>query len=174
MRNKRTIQISVSAMFIALVVVATFINVPFPGAAGGLVHLGTLMSLIIAMRFGKYYGALAGGIGMGLFDVLGGWMAWAPGTFLVRLLIGFAVGLIAHHRIKGQGASLVLNLIAWAVGLVIMIVGYYLYEAIFLTDFNAALLSIWGNVIQFAIGLVAPFFVIYLKRIKAIDEILFS
>ena len=47
MRNKRTIQISVSAMFIALVVVATFINVPFPGAAGGLVHLGTLMSLII-------------------------------------------------------------------------------------------------------------------------------
>lgn len=173
MRNRRTLQISVSAMFIALVVVATFINVPFPGAAGGLVHLGTLMSLIIAMRFGKYYGALAGGLGMGLFDVLGGWMAWAPGTFVVRLLIGFTVGLIANSKTKGQGRDIVLNVIAWAVGLVIMVVGYYLYEAIFLTDFNAAYLSIWGNVIQFLIGLIAPFAVIYLSRIKAIDEILF-
>lgn len=73
MTNKDTVKIAVSGMFIALVIVATFINVPFPGAVGGLVHLGTLMMLIIAMRFGRYYGALAGGIGMALFDILGGY-----------------------------------------------------------------------------------------------------
>ena len=83
MTSKDTIKIVVSGMFIALVIVATFINVPFPGAVGGLVHLGTLMMLIIALRFGRYYGALAGGIGMALFDVLSGWALWAPGTFVV-------------------------------------------------------------------------------------------
>ena len=170
MTNKKTIQIVASAMFIALVVVATFINIPFPGAAGGLVHLGTLMMLIIAMRFGKHYGAIAGGIGMTIFDILGGWLAWAPGTFIVRLLIGFVVGLIAQDAKLGQGKNIIKNIIAWALGLVIMIVGYYLYEAI-LTSFEAALLSIWGNVLQFIIGLLAIPAVFYTMNNKTFDEV---
>lgn len=172
MRNKKVIEITVSAMFIALVTGATFINVPFPGATGGLVHLGTVVMLIIAMRYGKTYGMLAGGIGMTIFDVLGGWFAWAPGTFVVRLSMGYVVGVVAYHPIKGQGGSIVMNLVAWFVGLVVMVVGYYLYEAIFLTDFYAALLSIWGNLIQFGIGLLAPFIVKGWKRLNSIDAFL--
>ncbi|AIO19601.1 hypothetical protein KQ51_01727 [Candidatus Izimaplasma bacterium HR1] len=171
MTNRKTIQIVASAMFIALVVVATFINVPFPGAAGGLVHLGTLMMLIIAMRFGKHYGALAGGIGMTIFDVLGGWLAWAPGTFVVRLLIGFVVGLIAHDSKLGQGKNILKNIVAWTIGLVIMVVGYYLYEAIFITTFEAALLSIWGNILQFIIGLLAIPAVFYAMNNKTFDDV---
>ena len=170
MRNKDTMRIVASAMFIALVVVATFINVPFPGAAGGLVHLGTLMMLIIAMKFGKNYGALAGGVGMAIFDLIGGWFIWAPGTFVVRLAMGYVIGFIAYDKTKGQGGSYFRNSLAWFVGLVIMVVGYYLYEAIWLTTFEAAFLSVWGNVIQFGIGLLAIFFIGYSKRIKAFDE----
>ncbi len=170
MTNKKTMRIVASGMFIALVVVATFINVPFPGAAGGLVHIGTLMLLIIAMRFGKYYGAIAGGFGMAIFDILGGWLAWAPGTFVVRLLMGFVIGLVAADKL-GQGKSIPKNILAWFSGLVIMVVGYYLYEAIFLTTFETALLSIWGNVIQFGIGLLAIPAVYYFMNNKTFDEV---
>lgn len=170
MRNRNTLRIVLSAMFIALVVVFTFINVPFPGAAGGLVHLGTLMMLVIAMRFGKYYGAVAGGIGMFIFDVLGGWMAWAPGTLVVRLLMGFVIGLVAQSKL-GQGKDFVKNTMAWAAGLVIMVVGYYFYEAIFLTTFEAAFASVWGNVIQFLIGLLALPALYFIKDIKEFDDI---
>lgn len=171
MTNKDTVKIAVSGMFIALTIVATFINVPFPGAVGGLVHLGTLMMLIIAMRFGRYYGALAGGVGMALFDVLSGWALWAPGTFVVRLIMGFVVGYLANDLKRGQGKNIYRNVLAWATGIVIMIVGYYLYEAVFISDFNVALTSIWGNLIQFGIGLLAIPIVTYTMNNRAFDDI---
>ena len=107
--------------------------------------------LTISMKYGKIYGMIGGGVGMFIFDVLGGWMAWAPGTLVVRLLMGYIVGAIAHDKAKGQGQSLVKNIIAFIAGLIVMVTGYYLYEAIFLTTFEAALVSIPGNLIQFAI-----------------------
>lgn len=170
MKNKNTMRIVLSSMFIALVVVATFINVPFPGAVGGLVHLGTLMLLIIAMRFGKYFGAIAGGIGMTIFDVLGGWLIWAPGTFVVRLAMGFVIGVVAKDKM-GQGKSIPRNILAWAAGLVIMVVGYYLYEAIFISTFYTALKSVLGNTLQFVIGLLAIPAVYYFMNNSAFDEI---
>ena len=173
MRHKLTFRIVLTAMFITLVTVATFINVPFPGAAGGLVHLGTLVSLIIAIRFGKYYGLMAGGFGMAIFDILGGWLAWAPGTFVVRLLMGFVVGLVASDKERGQGRNILKNILAWLLGLIVMVSGYYFYEAIFLTTFTASLASIPGNLIQFAIGLAAPFIACYaLDGIQEFDDLL--
>jgi uncharacterized membrane protein len=164
MIDQHTRRIVFSAMFIAIVVVATFINVPFPGAAGGLVHLGTLVMLTISMKYGKFYGMIGGGVGMFIFDVLGGWMAWAPGTLVVRLLMGYVVGVIAYDKVKGQGQSVLKNIIAFFAGLIVMVVGYYLYEAIFLTTFEAALVSIPGNLIQFAIGVFAFPLVLFLDK----------
>ena len=51
MNRLETRRIVLSGMFIALVVVATFINVPYPGSVGGLMHLGTLMLIIISLKF---------------------------------------------------------------------------------------------------------------------------
>ncbi len=166
MIDQRTRRIVFSAMFIAIVVVATFINVPFPGAAGGLVHLGTLVMLTISMKYGKFYGMIGGGIGMFLFDVLGGWMAWAPGTLVVRLLMGYVVGAIAYDKTKGQGQSNVRNVMAFISGLIVMVVGYYFYEAIFLTTFETAFTSIPGNLIQFAIGIFAFPLVLFLDKVN--------
>lgn len=163
MRSKDTQKIVFSGMFIALVTVATFINVPYPGSAGGLMHLGTLMLFIISLKFGKTYGALAGGIGMGIFDILGGWMSWAPGTFVVRLIMGYVVGLIAQDK-NGQGSNIYKNLLAIGVGGIIMIIGYYLYEATFLTSFGAATLSFTGNAAQIVIGLISLFVIKYIPN----------
>jgi len=172
MRNKDVIRIVLAAMLITMVYVATYIGIPLPSAAGGYMHFGTVVLLVIAMRFGKYYGAMAGGIGMALFDILSAYTAWAPGTFVVRFTMGYVIGWIAQDNNLGQGGNLIKNLIGWFFGLVIMIIGYYLYEAIFLTTFTAALASIPGNLVQFGIGLAAPFIAYGMKDIKQIDELL--
>jgi uncharacterized membrane protein len=163
MKSKDTQRIVMSGMFIALVTATTFINIPYPGSAGGLMHLGTLMLFIIALKFGKYYGAISGGIGMAIFDIIGGWMAWAPGTLVVRLLMGFVVGLVSQSK-QGQGKNIYKNVIAIILGGLVMIVGYYLYEAVFLTSFGAASLSFVGNGAQIVIGLFSLIIIQYIPN----------
>ena len=74
-----------AALFIALTYVFTaFINIRLPITAnGGLIHLGNVPLFICAIIFGKKSGAIAGGVGMGLFDLLSGWTAWAPFTLII-------------------------------------------------------------------------------------------
>lgn len=68
-------QIATDAMFVALTLVFTaFVNIQIPsfGGAGGLIHLGNVPLFVAAMIYGKRTGALAGALGMGLFDILSG------------------------------------------------------------------------------------------------------
>ena len=106
--------ITITAMFIALTYVFTaFVNIKLPIAAnGGLIHLGNVPLFIGAILFGKKTGAIAGGVGMGLFDLLSGWTAWAPFTLVIVGLMGFAVGAITEKR-KGFGWNV---LYLWKLG----------------------------------------------------------
>lgn len=85
-----TKELVLDAMFIALTYVFTaFVNVRLPIAAnGGLIHLGNVPLFICAILLGKRTGMLAGAFGMGLFDLLSGWTAWAPFTFCDRRCYG--------------------------------------------------------------------------------------
>ena len=81
----RTKALVIDALFIALTFVATmFINIRLPLVGnGGLIHLGNVPMFLAAFIFGKRTGMLAGGIGMGLFDLISGWTAWAPFTLVI-------------------------------------------------------------------------------------------
>ncbi len=92
-----TYMLVINALFIALTLVATmFINVrlPFMGS-GGLIHLGNVPLFIAAMMYGRKTGAVAGAFGMGLFDLISGWTAWAPFTFVIVGTMGYVIGF--HH-----------------------------------------------------------------------------
>ena len=95
-----TRQIVTAALGIALVFAFTsFVNVRLPIAAnGGLIHLGNVPLFIIAILSGRRLGALAGGLGMALFDVVGGWLLWAPFTLVIVGLMGYSVGAICENR----------------------------------------------------------------------------
>ena len=75
----------IDALCIALVLAFTmFVNLRLPIAAnGGLIHLGNVPLFVAAMLFGRKTGAIAGAFGMGLFDLMSGWTAWAPFTFII-------------------------------------------------------------------------------------------
>ena len=143
-----TKELVLDAMFIALTYVFTaFVNVRLPIAAnGGLIHLGNV---------------LAGAFGMGLFDLLSGWTAWAPFTFVIVGAMGYAVGAITegHH-------SLTRDAIAIAVACVIKVVGYYIAEVIIYHNVFAPVASIPGNLVQ--IGTAAVIVMICIEPLRKI------
>ena len=94
--KSRTYYLVINALFIALTLVATWlinIRLPFMGS-GGLIHLGNVPLFVAAMLFGRKTGAIAGAFGMGLFDLMSGWTAWAPFTFIIVGCMGYVVGLL--------------------------------------------------------------------------------
>lgn len=152
-------QLARDAMFVALTLVFTaFVNIQVPsfGGAGGLIHLGNVPLFIAAMVYGKRTGALAGAFGMGLFDILSGWAAWAPCTIITCGLMGFIVGLICEKR-KG----LVSKVFAVVAALVIKLVGYFIFEGFIMgSGAAAALKSVPGNIIQITVAAVIVFIII--------------
>lgn len=154
--------LTITAVFIALTYVFTaFINIRLPiSINGGLIHLGNVPLFICAILFGKKSGAIAGGVGMGLFDLLSGWTAWAPFTFVVVALMGYAAGAITEKR-HGFGW----NALAIAVACVIKIVGYYIAEGIIYGNWIAPVTSIPGNLVQ--IGVAAVIVLIIIEPLRA-------
>ena len=84
-----------------------------------------------------------GAVGMGLFDLISGWVLWAPFTFVIVGLMGYAVGKITENKKSVSRYTL-----AFAVALVIKIVGYYVAEWLIYGNIVAPLQSVPGNIIQ--------------------------
>lgn len=152
-----------TAVFTALTYVFTaFINVRLPIAAnGGLIHLGNVPLFLCAIIFGKKAGAISGGVGMALFDLLSGWTLWAPFTLVIVALMGYAVGAITerHH---GFGW----NVLAILAACIIKVVGYYIAEGILYKNWITPVTSIPGNLVQ--IGVAAIIVLIVVEKLRTI------
>lgn len=145
-----------TGLLTAIVFVATrFINVRLPiSINGGLIHCGNVALFLAAIVFGGRMGAVAGAVGMGLFDVVSGWAPWAPFTFVIRGAMGLIVGSFAYARGR-RGESLVWNTTGICVASVWMIAGYYVTEGLLYGNWVTPATSIPGNVAQLVIGAVA-------------------
>lgn len=148
---------TITALAVALTYVFTaFVNVRLPIMAnGGLIHLGNVPLFIFAIIFGKKTGAIAGGIGMGLFDLLSGWTAWAPFTLIIVGIMGYVVGLLTEKK-KGYGWTVAAMFLA----LVIKIVGYYIAEGFIYGNWLAPVTSIPGNIVQVVTAMIIVMLVI--------------
>ena len=147
-RRIGTRELVLAALFAALTYVATWlINIRLPLAGtGGLIHLGNVPLFWGAMIFGPFVGAFAGAIGMGLFDLMSGWAAWAPFTFVIVGLMGWVVGIFAKKRpLRNRFFNDLTSLI---LALLIKLAGYYLAELLLTGNPVAPLGSVPGNVLQ--------------------------
>ena len=165
-RKSKTYELVVDALFIALTFVATWlinIRLPFVGS-GGLIHLGNVPLFVAAMLFGKKTGAIAGAFGMALFDLMSGWTAWAPFTFVIVGCMGFTVGLIAEK--KPFKSMLVNNIVSVILAIIIKIVGYYFAEVILYGNWILPVSSIPGNIVQGGVaGIIVLVFIQKLRQI---------
>lgn len=163
--SSRVKSLAITAICLVLVYVFTaVVNIRLPFAPnGGLVHLGNVPLFVAAILFGKRTGMIAGGIGMGLFDLLSGWTLWAPFTLVIVGCMGFVVGAITEKR-KNMG-FIILALIA---ACAIKIVGYYFAEVVIYGNWVVPFTSIPGNLIQ--IGVAAVITLIIIKPLQAAAE----
>ena len=169
--QKRIVEITRIGILSALVLAATFINFMLPlGANGGLVHLGTPVAVIATLVFGWKIGAISGAIGMTLFDILSGWVSWAPITCFARLGFGLILGTIAYANDK-KGNNIIYNVIGIVLAGVFMIGAYYIYNIVIYRDVAAALASIPGDILQVGMSAIIGIPIsLSLKRYMKVEE----
>lgn len=152
--NIKTKELVTSSLLIAVVFVSTyFVRIPSPFSlnSGGLIHLGNVMFFMAAIVFGKKQGAIAGAFGMGLFDILSGYIIWAPFTFIIRGVMGFTIGYFANaHGRKGN--SLKWNIVGLSIASIFLVSGYFISNLILFHNLVSAIAAIYGDLTQVFIG----------------------
>ena len=92
MKQTKLRTLILAAMFAALTCVATMI-IHIPSPIGGYFNLGDCMVLLSAFVLGPVWGTAAGGIGSALADVICGYFVYAPGTLVIKALMGLLAAL---------------------------------------------------------------------------------
>ena len=98
-KNKTLLKITYAGLMAALCYVGYAIF-PAINTGGTKIHLGNAFVVLGALFLGGVYGGFAGALGLSLADILGGFSASAPRTFICKLVIGLIVGLVAHKLAK--------------------------------------------------------------------------
>jgi uncharacterized membrane protein len=138
--------IALVAVVIALTTVFTLlIRIPTP--ARGYVNLSGVAITFTGLAFGPWVGFAAGGIGAALADLLGGYAAFAPLSFVAHGLEGLVIGLIG-----GRSRSIPRMIAAWFAGSVVMVACYLVGEGLFYTGWPPAIAEAPLNAFQALVG----------------------
>ncbi|HUJ76269.1 MAG TPA: ECF transporter S component [bacterium] len=139
---------SIAILAAVTTVLTRVVQVPLP--ARGYINLGDVAIVFTAIALGPFSGAISGGLGTALADLLSGPYAfWAPISLVVHGLQGLLVGLIARARPGAVG----LQVVGGVVGMAVM-AGGYLLAGIFLEGTGPAVTEVPGNLIQGGVGVV--------------------
>ncbi len=158
--NEQIKKLAFMGLFSALLVVATVV-LRFPVPTFNLYfNLGEAIIYLIALLYGAVHGAIVGGVGSALADIIGGYPVWAPITFIIKGLEGYIVGSIAKRN----------RYLAVALGAVTMMAGYALAAGI-LYGIGAVPVELAGDFVQVSAGAVISLFLhSRLKNISINDE----
>ena len=146
--SERVKLIVTTALLAAMACVATMV-IKVPSPTQGYMNLGDTIVLLAAYLLGPVYGAIAGGVGSALADLLSGYPIYVPATLVIKAVMALAAALLYRAMAKKTGALVVCGIVAEA----IMVVGYFVYEG-FLYGFAESATGIPSNLVQAAFGLV--------------------
>lgn len=157
MKRFSAFKIVITALFAALICVATMIvRIPI-AATGGYANLGDGVILLCAFLLHPLYAVIAAGLGSALADLLAGYAAYAPATLLIKAGAACVAALIYNRigRKKRSGGGIAAMMISAVPAEIVMALGYFFYEAVILDMGAAAAVGILGNAIQGAVGVAA-------------------
>lgn len=144
----RTHKLITTALLTALVALSTMaFQVPIP-ATKGYINLGDTVIFVAALLLGPKYGAIAGGIGSALADILSPYVVWAPFTLVIKGLEGFMVGYI-FYRLFAERGGIKTKAVSMLTGGLWMAAGYF-GAGVILYGMPAALVELPGNIFQAA------------------------
>ena len=149
-------------LFMALLIIATCI-LCFPVPTFNLYfNLGESIIYLTALIYGGREGAVIGGVGSALADIIGGYPMWAPFTLVIKGLEGFIVGSLVQKKLKPH--------ICVAAGAIIMMTGYAIVAG-HMFGMGAVPIELAGDFVQVLAGAVIALFLHdRLKNLSFNDE----
>ena len=150
MRTK-TKKIVITALMAALACVATMV-IKVPSPLNGYLNLGDCIVLVAGWMLPPAYGFFAGGIGSAFADILSGYVAYAPATFVIKGLMAI-VAFFGFKLINKKLGFLPSRIISGVVAEIVMILGYFVFEG-FLYGFIPSAVNIPANGVQGVAGLI--------------------
>lgn len=169
MSDSKVYQLSVTALLTALACVATMV-IKIPTPTQGYVNLGDVIVLLCGWLLGPGYGFFAAGVGSALTDLLGGYMAYAPGTLVIKGLMAVTAYFLAVGGKSGKEGHTVARVVSALAGEAVMVLGYFVYEATFLGYGMAAAAGIPGNLVQGGFGIVGSLALYALLRKSGVTQ----
>ena len=153
MKSKKLLFTMYSALLAALVAIATMI-VTIPTPTGGYVNIGDGIVLICGWILGPVWGTLAAGIGSMIADLIG-YPIYAPATFIIKALmalVAFALAKALKPVFKKR--AWIAYTLAGIIAELVMIIGYFFFEAVFMSYGMGAIVSVLPNATQAVVGIV--------------------
>ena len=152
MKDKTIRKLVLSAMFAALSCAATMvIQIPI---ATGYLNFGDGLCLLAGWILGPWYGFAAAGLGSALADLLAGYGAYVPATFVIKGLVALIAALLLR-LVRKAGMPAVWQLALSALPAeAAMVLGYFSFETLVLGETAAAAAAVPNNLLQAAAGIV--------------------
>lgn len=165
MQNKKSLlKITYTAIFTAIILLATSSIKFSTGLGEGYIHLGDSFIYLSACVLPFPYCLFAGALGGALADIISGFAIWSIPTMIIKMLNALPFALIYKKHKSNKIVSKQTFLMTIISGIV-TILGYFIAECI-LYSVASATLSLLGNTIQaIASGL------IFIIIAKAADKI---
>ncbi len=157
--SEKTNTLVMTAMMTCLVLLTTY-TFKIPTPFQGYVHLGDAMIFLSVLVVGRKNGAVAAAFGSALADLLGGYVAFAPWTFVIKGLMAFVMGICIDYISKKQGKTLKLfgvpfvEIVGMAIAGLVMVAGYGVADAVIAGNIMTGILSMPANCGQFIVGMV--------------------
>ncbi len=123
------------------------IRVPSLGM-NGYVNIGDTAVLLCAWVIGGPFGFLAAGLVSGLADLLAGYAAYVPGTFLIKCLMAVSAYVLLNILKELRVPKLIAYVASAAAAEVVMVAGYFVFEAYVLGYGAGAVPAILSNIFQ--------------------------
>ena len=138
------LRLVMTGVLMALACVATMV-IQIPSPTHGYMNLGDCVVLLSGCLLGPVDGAVAGGVGSALADLLSGYAVYVPGTLVIKAVMAALAGILYRRSRKLLPVGAVLAEL-------VMIVGYWLYDGILMGSLAGSAAGIPSNIIQGVFG----------------------
>ena len=129
MKHTDVKKLVLASLMAALTCMATMV-IEIPSPANGYVNLGDCIVLLSGWLLGPWYGAAAAGIGSMMADIFAGYAYYAPGTLVIKGLMGFLSAVL--YRVLYKKLPKIAMVTSGIAAEALMVAGYFIYAALFL------------------------------------------
>lgn len=162
--------IAMAGISTALVMAATItLQIPVAGA-NGYFNLGDSIILVTSVLCGPIVGAIAGGLGSMLADIITGYAIYAIPTLIIKGLEGALCGLIADITYKKlaekQNKAMIITIGGMTLCGLEMVIGYF-FTAWILFGLEIAVVAIPANLMQGGLSVVVASLALYAFKLHS-------